>query len=163
MAVLRPRPTARLISGRGLRRLALAPLLRSAASSAKNTLWRLAMQFRELDPRTTIESQLTDTEGPLILMNVFTLESHDSEEFVKAWTAESEFFKKKPGYVSAQLHEGVGGSTLYVNYAVWESAASFAAAFHEPEFKEIAKKFPASVIALPHLVRKMAVPSICVA
>ncbi len=121
------------------------------------------MQFKELEPRATIESQMNDTGGPLVLLNVFTLEPHDAEAFLKAWSAESEFFKKQPGYISTQLHQGVGGSTMYVNYAVWESAAAFAAAFHNPQFKETAKQFPASVVALPHLIRKIAVPGYCVA
>lgn len=121
------------------------------------------MQFRELEPRATIGSQLSDAGGPLVLLNVFTLEPQDAEAFLKAWSAESDFFRKQPGYISTQLHQGVGGSTMYLNYAVWESAAAFAAAFHNPEFKETAKQFPSSVIALPHLIRKIAVPGHCVA
>ena len=120
------------------------------------------MKFQELEPRATIESQLGDTGGPVILLNVFTLESRDAEGFLKAWSAESEVCSKQPGYISTQLHRGVGGDTMYVNYAVWESAAAFAAAFHKPEFKETAQQFPASVVALPHLIRKIAVPGFCV-
>lgn len=121
------------------------------------------MNFEELEPRATIASQLGDTGGPVILLNVFTLEAKDSEGFLRAWSAESAFFKKQPGYISTQLHQGVGGTTMYVNYAVWESSAAFAAASHNPEFLEIGKQFPASVVALPHLVRKIAVPDFCVA
>lgn len=121
------------------------------------------MKFKALEPRATIESQLGDTEGPVVLLNVFTLESKDSAAFLEAWSAESEFFKTQPGYISTQLHQGVGGSTMYVNYAVWESAGAFAAAFHKPEFKDTASRFPASVTALPHLVRKIDVPGYCVA
>lgn len=120
------------------------------------------MQFKELEPRATIESQLNDPKGSVILINVFTLKSEDSDDFLKAWSAESEFFSRQPGYISTQLHQGVGGSTMYVNYAVWESAEYFAAAFRKPEFRETAKQFPASVIALPHLIRKLAVPGFCV-
>lgn len=120
------------------------------------------MKFQELEPRATIESQLGDTGGPVVLLNVFTMDAKDAADFLRAWAAESEFFKKQPGYISTQLHQGVGGSTMYVNYAVWESAAAFAAAFRNPKFKETAKQFPASVIALPHLIRKVAVPGFCV-
>ena len=121
------------------------------------------MRFEELDPRATIASQLGDADGPLVLLNVFTMEPGDAEGFLRAWAAESAFFREQPGYISTQLHQGVGGSTMYVNYAVWESAAAFGAAFHKPEFKETAAQFPASVVALPHLVRKIAVPGYCVA
>ncbi len=120
------------------------------------------MNFEELEPRATIESQLSDKGGAVILLNVFTLEPEDAEAFLKAWSAESEFFSKQPGYISTQLHKGVGGDTMYVNYAVWESVAAFAAAFHNPEFKKTGRQFPESVVALPHLVRKIAVPGFCV-
>ncbi|WP_419826423.1 antibiotic biosynthesis monooxygenase family protein [Sphingomonas sp.] len=121
------------------------------------------MQFQELEPRATIESQLSDTEGQVVLLNIFTMEAQDADGFLAAWSREADFFKAQPGYISTQLHKGVGGSTMYVNYAVWESAAAFGAAFHNPTFKETAKAFPASVVALPHLVRKIAVPGYCVA
>lgn len=121
------------------------------------------MQFKELEPRATIESQLADTGGPLVLLNVFTLKPQDAEAFLTAWSLESDFFKTQPGYISTQLHQGVGGSTMYVKYAVWESAAAFAAAFHNPEFKRTGQQFPASVVALPHLVRKIGITGHCVA
>ena len=121
------------------------------------------MNFQELEPRATIESQLNDSGGPVILINVFTLEADDAEAFLKAWANESSFFSTQPGYISTQLHQGVGGKTMYVNYAVWESAAAFAAAYHNPKFKETAKQFPSSVVALPHLIRKISVAGFCVA
>ena len=121
------------------------------------------MQFQELEPRAAIASQLGDTGGPLVLLNVFTMEASDADAFMQAWIAESEFFKQQPGYISTQLHQGVGGSTMYVNYAVWESAAAFAAAFHNPTFKETAQRFPASVVIKPHLIRKIPVAGFCVA
>ena len=46
---------------------------------------------------------------------------------------------------------------MYVNYAVWESAAAFGAAFNRPEFKQTASQFPASVTAMPHRIRKIGV------
>ena len=120
------------------------------------------MEFKELEPRATIESQLGDTEGPVVLLNVFNLAPEDSAAFLEAWSAESDFFKTQPGYISTQLHQGVGGATMYVNYAVWESAAAFGAAFHKPEFKQTASQFPASVTAMPHLIRKIGVAGYCV-
>ena len=120
------------------------------------------MKSEEMEPRATIESQLGDTGGPVVLLNVFTLDAQDSAGFLHAWSAESEFFKRQPGFISTQLHQGVGGTTMYVNYAVWESATAFAAAFHDPRFKAAATQFPASVTALPHLIRKIGVPGYCV-
>ena len=35
---------------------------------------------------------------------------------------EAEKFKEQPGFISTQLHKGIGGSATFINYAVWESA-----------------------------------------
>jgi len=35
--------------------------------------------------------------------------------------------RNHPGYISAQLHKGIGNSRLFLNYAVFENTASFAA------------------------------------
>jgi hypothetical protein len=37
----------------------------------------------------------------------------DSEAFKAAWQKDAEFFKRQPGYVSAQLHHGIGGSHMW--------------------------------------------------
>ena len=44
----------------------------------------------------------------------------------------------QPGFVSTVMHRPVGGSRLWVNYAVWDSASAFAAALASPEFREAA-------------------------
>jgi heme-degrading monooxygenase HmoA len=42
--------------------------------------------------------------------------------------------KRQPGYISAQLHRGIGASRVFLNYAIWESVADFKLAFHNPAF-----------------------------
>jgi heme-degrading monooxygenase HmoA len=42
--------------------------------------------------------------------------------------------RRQPGYISTQLRQGIGGSTVFMNYALWESVAHFRAAFTHPEF-----------------------------
>jgi heme-degrading monooxygenase HmoA len=44
-------------------------------------------------------------------------------------------FKQQPGFMSAQLHHGIGGSNTFFNYVVWESAKHFKQAFNRPEFR----------------------------
>ena len=48
-------------------------------------------------------------------------------------------------------------------YAVWESTDHFKRAFTNPEFQAKLKDYPPSAIGSPHLFRKVAVSSICVA
>ena len=70
---------------------------------------------------------------------------------------------RQPGFISAQLHRGIGGSRVFVNYAVWESTAHFKRAFTNPEFQSKLGQYPPSAVASPHLFSKVAVPGMCVA
>jgi heme-degrading monooxygenase HmoA len=79
----------------------------------------------EMDERVTISAQWEENVGPVILINKFSVNSEDIDQFLKAWAAEAGKFKEQPGFISTQLHRGIGGSGTFVNYAVWESAAHF--------------------------------------
>lgn len=64
--------------------------------------------------------------------------------------------------ISTQLHRGIGGSSIFVNYAVWVSTEHFNKAINSPEFKSNLAGYPDSTVASPHLFEKVAVPGICV-
>jgi quinol monooxygenase YgiN len=117
----------------------------------------------EMDERVGIFAQMEENVGPVILINKFSVGPEDFDEFLKAWAAEAEKFKQQPGFISTQLHKGIGGSGTFVNYAVWESAAHFKRAVNNvmnPNDRMSA--FPASTVASPHLFKKVGVPGICV-
>jgi heme-degrading monooxygenase HmoA len=80
-----------------------------------------------------------------------------------AWRDDVAYFKQQPGYISAQLHRGIGGSSAFLNIAVWESVAHVRGAFGAPEFRARLAQYPANAVAAPHLFRKVAVPNMCVA
>ena len=69
--------------------------------------------------------------------------------------------QKQPGYVSTQLHRGIGGSTTFINVAVWESVEAMRAAVTSPEFQASFANYPESPVASPHVFKKVAVPGIC--
>lgn len=117
----------------------------------------------EMDRQVTLADQLQDTGGPVVLINEFEVAPADAEQFVAAWAADAVFFKGQRGFISAQLHRGIAGSGVFVNYAVWESADYFRRASSQPEFRDNLAHYPASVVASPHLFRKVAVPGICIA
>jgi heme-degrading monooxygenase HmoA len=120
-------------------------------------------RFVEMDDRTTLIHQMETESGPVVLINVFTVEKKDESQFLKAWSADAAVMKRQPGFISTQLHKGVGDSRLFVNYAVWESAEDFKRAFSSPEFQSKMGDYPPNAIASPHLFQKVAVPGICVA
>ena len=110
-----------------------------------------------------IEQQLGVEAGPVVLVNLFTVDHADRDALVTAWKEDALWMKKQPGYISTQLHRAVGESCMYLNYAVWDSVADFRAAFSNPEFQQALSHYPSSAVTAPHLFEKIAVPGFCVA
>jgi hypothetical protein len=53
------------------------------------------------------------------------------------------------------LHQGIAGSTVFMNCAVRESVAHFRAAFTHPEFTQALGQYPPSAVASPHLFTRL--------
>ena len=121
------------------------------------------LQLKELDPKITLANQMQASEGPVVLINVFTVDPADEDAMIKSWSKDAELMKAQPGYISTQLHKGIAGSSTYINYAVWESVEDFRNAFMNPEFQSSLANYPESTVASPHLFKKLAVPGHCVA
>lgn len=117
----------------------------------------------ELDPTCSLEEQFSDiSKQTTILINLFDVDPEDQEAFKIAWQKDAEFFKRQPGYISAQLHQGIQNSRMFLNYAVFENTAAFAATTKQPEFGPLRGGYPDSATAHPHLFRRVAIPLICV-
>jgi quinol monooxygenase YgiN len=117
----------------------------------------------EMDERVSIFSQMEEDIGSVILINKFSVDPKEFDQFKKAWADEAAKFKEQPGFISTQLHKGIGGSGTFVNYAVWESAAQFEKAVRSiMNPKDIMSAYPPSTVASPHLFKKVAVPGICI-
>jgi heme-degrading monooxygenase HmoA len=116
-----------------------------------------------MDEKITLSEQMEEENvGPVILINKFNVKPEDVDGFPRAWAAEAEIMKRQPGFISTQLHRGIAGSCVFINYAVWESTEHYKRAFNNPEFQSMLAKHQASTIASPHLFKKVAVPGICV-
>jgi len=121
------------------------------------------VQMKPLDPAFPIQQQLAEeVMGPVVLVNVFTLDPADESAFLDAWGKDALFMKARPGFISTQLHRAVGENTTYFNHAVWESLELFRAAFSDPGFRARLADYPASATASPHLFQRVAVPGVCV-
>lgn len=120
------------------------------------------IKFIEMDEKVTLSDQMEENAGPVILINKFNVKSEDVDQLIKAWAGDAAYFKQQPGFISAQLHRGIGGSCVFVNYAVWESTQLFKNAANKPEFKSKLGEYPDSATASPHLFKKVAIPGICV-
>jgi len=71
--------------------------------------------LRPLDPAFPIERQIAIDAGPVVLVNVFTLDKADEQTFLKAWMDDAVFMKLQPGFISTQLHRAIGESPTYLN------------------------------------------------
>ena len=121
------------------------------------------MAFTEMDRTVTIAEQLEDGGEPVILVNTLVVAPEDADAMLAAWTRDAEVMKRQPGFISTQMHRGIAGSGVLLNVGVWESPAHFKAAFTNPTFRKTLASYPPGVTVTPPLVRKVAVPSLCVA
>jgi heme-degrading monooxygenase HmoA len=88
----------------------------------------------EMDENITLKAQLEEDVGSVILLNKFTVKPEDIDQFL-IFAATTEIFKQQPGFISTQMHRGIGNSTTFFNYVIWESAEHFKRAFDRPEFR----------------------------
>jgi len=83
----------------------------------------------EMDENVTLAVQLEEEEGggPVILINKFNIKPEDvynNNSLLNAWAADAADYylkQKEPSFIYSQLHRGIGGSCVFINYAVWES------------------------------------------
>jgi heme-degrading monooxygenase HmoA len=123
----------------------------------------IMMQLKPFDPACPIDRQLDASQSPVILVNTFTVDPADADTLLEAWEADANWMKRQPGFISTQLHRAVGGSTMFLNYAVWESVPHFRRAFTHPDFHASLRAYPDSAVASPHLFARMSVPNLCTA
>jgi len=121
------------------------------------------LNLRPLDPVVPIERQLEASATPVVLVNIFTVAEADIPALLTAWENDANWMKRQPGFISSQLHRAIGGSCMFLNYAVWDSVDHFRAAFTHPDFRNALGAYPSSAVAQPHLFSKVAVPNLCVA
>ncbi len=120
------------------------------------------LKMEELNSHITYEQQLhEDHHGPVVLMILFRVEANEVEAFRAAWAKDAAFTKAQPGYISAKLHQGIQGSSTFLDYTVFESVAALEAMTRQPEFGPLRKLYPNSATASLHLFRQVAIPNIC--
>ena len=115
----------------------------------------------EMDEKVKLAEQMKENVAPVILINKFNVKAEEVDDFIRAWTNQAQIMKRQPGFISAQLHHGIGGSSVFLNYAIWESTEHFRKAVSNLELQSSLDKLPSSTVASPHLFKKVAIPGIC--
>jgi heme-degrading monooxygenase HmoA len=117
----------------------------------------------EMDEKVTLSDQMEEKNvGAVILINKFTMNPEDVDQFLKTWTSAAEIAKKLPGVISLQLHRGIAGSRVFVAYVVFESTGTIKQLYNSPDFQSKISEYPPSTVISPHIFKKVAVPAICV-
>ena len=125
-------------------------------------------KFVEMDDRVKFKDQIEEkVMGSVILINKFNVAQGKVEQFLKDWAEDAIRFKQEPGFISTQLHRGIGKSSVFINYAVWESMEHYKKAVNKILFSiqsqsSLLKYGDKSLVISPHLFTKVAVPGICV-
>ncbi|KAK4871252.1 hypothetical protein LT330_000489 [Penicillium expansum] len=119
--------------------------------------------FIDINPRTPLLKQLEEAPeaGYCVLVNTFHIPAGKMDEAFAAWKIDAEMAKRQPGFISTQLHRGVNGSDMMLNYAIWESTAALKAYYNLPEFKESLKNYPDGTESRIVLYRKQHIGGIC--
>jgi heme-degrading monooxygenase HmoA len=120
------------------------------------------MKVIEMDESIPISKQLEEDVGSVVVISKFNIKSEDIDKFLKSWASAAKIMKQQPGFISTQLHRGIAGSGVFVNYAIFESVESFKRASNNPDFQSKLSDYPANAVLSPHLFKKVAVPDICV-
>jgi heme-degrading monooxygenase HmoA len=116
----------------------------------------------EMDEKLPFSAQIEEKVGPVIVISRFNVNPEDVDQFLKEWASGAETMKLQPGFISTQLHRGIAGSSVFVNYAVFESTEHFKRASNNPDFQSKLTHYLASIVVSPHIFKKVAVPGICV-
>ena len=123
---------------------------------------KIMIKLVEMDEKVTLHEQMeAKNVGPVILINKFNMKLEEVDHFLRAWAADAAYFKQQPGFIFTQLHRDIGGSCVFVNYAIWESTELYKRAFNNSEFQSRAEKYPANTVVSSHF-KKIAGPGICV-
>lgn len=97
-----------------------------------------------------IDAQLGTDATPVVLVHAFTMDPAEAEALLAAWEHDANRMERQPGCIPTQLHRATGGSSLFLDDAVWGSVAHFRAAFTHPAFRSALHACPSSA-ATPFL------------
>jgi heme-degrading monooxygenase HmoA len=84
----------------------------------------------------------------VVLLSTFLVKPEHVDDFPGRFQKQFAIMRKQPGLISAQLHRGIAGSHLFMNYVIWESTDAFKHGFESPELQAQLKQYPRPFAAL---------------
>jgi heme-degrading monooxygenase HmoA len=132
-----------------------------AAQSNSNSQDTGTAKLIQMDPNVSFAKQIERNTAPVILLSTFLVKPEYVEEFLSGFQKQFAIMRKQPGLISAQLHRGIAGSSLFMNYVIWESTDAFKRGFELPEFQAQLKRYPPGTEVVAFMFQRMAVPGMC--
>jgi quinol monooxygenase YgiN len=144
---------------------ALAPILSFesgyAAQSDSNSQNADTAKVIQMDPNVSFTTQIARNTAPVVLLSTFLVKPEYVKEFLSGFQKQFAIMRKQPGLISAQLHRGIAGSCLFMNYVIWESTDAFKRGYELPEFQAQLKQYPPGTEVAAFMFQTMAVPGMC--
>jgi heme-degrading monooxygenase HmoA len=87
---------------------------------------------------------MDDTDGAVVLINLFEVPSGADEGFVAGWEQARDFLQDQDGYLSTELHRSLSPEAdfRFVNVGFYQSPQAFQAAVRHPDFQRAAAAIP---------------------
>jgi heme-degrading monooxygenase HmoA len=115
----------------------------------------------QMDPNVSFAKQIEHNVAPVVLLSTFLVRPEYVDDFLSGFQKQFAIMRKQPGLISAQLHRGIAGSNLFMNYVVWESTDAFRHGFESPEFQTQLKQYPMGTEVSAFMFQRVAVPGMC--
>jgi quinol monooxygenase YgiN len=90
-------------------------------------------------------------------MSTFLVPPDRVDNFLEGFKKQFAIMRKQPGLISAQLHRGIAGSSLFMNYIIWESVA-FRRGYELPDFQAQLNQYPPGTVVSASFFQRVAVP-----
>jgi quinol monooxygenase YgiN len=136
---------------------ALAPALSFESAFAQGAGTKLI----QIDPNVSFTKQIEHNVAPVVLLSTFLVKPEHVDDFLDGFQKQFAIMRKQPGLISAQLHRGIAGSDLFMNYVVWESTDAFKRGYESPEFQAQLKQYPPGTEVSAFMFQRVAVPGMC--
>lgn len=115
----------------------------------------------EFEAGSPFYEQFPESSGATVLIDMLVAPAGRRDEVLAAWSEHAKLMRQHPGLISAQMHQGTGGSNTLVNVAVWESAQALLEGVSSEEFDKINSLYPDGTICRRLLTERIAVPGVC--
>ena len=88
-----------------------------------------------MDPNVSFARKIKRNADSVVLLSTFLVRPEHVDDFLVGFQKQFAIMRKQPGFISAQLHRGIAGSCLFMNYVVWEFTDAFKRGYELQEFQ----------------------------